>query len=474
MQESEHGYPDREGLARDEQNPPEARDPVSRPSERDSGGSGISEASDAMGIDAEVVLRLGKMLMGAGTSGYRVVRGMKRAARALGFEQIDADIGVNTITCTFHRGNRLCTVVARQEFIGVDSSRIEALHNLTHVLGPGLTAEELSAQLDDVEALVRKRWSQPVRCLAAGCACAGFAVLNGLSPKEVAAVAVAAFLGQLVRGFMDSRQVSPLGGVAAAGVAACLAYWVIGQVLGMLQLVNPGIYPGFVASVLFLIPGFPLFSSLLDLARFDITAGVARLVHALAVIATATFAVAIVAWATGMNPAVVGSFASPSLLAVGVASFVGVAGFAFIFNSSRRMVLVAACVGAVANVGRLVVLDAGATPYIAAFCGGIIAGVLGWMAVTVAQIPRITTTVPASVIMIPGPAMFRAVYGTNAGDMDLVVNNFATAGMTVIAIAAGLVLARMVTDRDWTFGRPIDFGKFDVPRAHGPHSGGRG
>ncbi len=41
-----------------------------------------------MGIEADVILRLGMLLMGAGTSGYRVLRGMKRAARALGFDRL--------------------------------------------------------------------------------------------------------------------------------------------------------------------------------------------------------------------------------------------------------------------------------------------------------------------------------------------------------------------------------------------------
>ena len=36
-----------------------------------------------MGVEADVVLRVGMLLMGAGTSGYRVLRGMKRSARAL-------------------------------------------------------------------------------------------------------------------------------------------------------------------------------------------------------------------------------------------------------------------------------------------------------------------------------------------------------------------------------------------------------
>ena len=41
-----------------------------------------------MGVEADVVLRVGMLLMGAGTSGYRVLRGMKRSARALGFDPV--------------------------------------------------------------------------------------------------------------------------------------------------------------------------------------------------------------------------------------------------------------------------------------------------------------------------------------------------------------------------------------------------
>ena len=51
-----------------------------------------------MGVEADVVLRVGMLLMGAGTSGYRVLRGMKRSARALGFDHLDATVGLTQIT----------------------------------------------------------------------------------------------------------------------------------------------------------------------------------------------------------------------------------------------------------------------------------------------------------------------------------------------------------------------------------------
>lgn len=110
-----------------------------------------------MGVEADVVLRVGMMLMGAGTSGYRVLRGMKRSARALGFDHLDANVGLTQITCTFHRGDSFRTVIARTHSPAVDASRIEALEDLTHNhLYSGITAEELSGMLDSIESDVKK------------------------------------------------------------------------------------------------------------------------------------------------------------------------------------------------------------------------------------------------------------------------------------------------------------------------------
>lgn len=405
-----------------------------------------------MGVEADAVLRLGMLLMGAGTSGYRVLRGMKRAARALGFDRLDANVGVTQITCTFHRGVAFRTIVAQQHSPAVDASRIEALEDLTHNhVWPGMTADDLNAALDDIESHVVKRWSTWTVSAAAAIACAAFAVLNFFPAASVAVVALAAFCGQATRVGMQHRHIHQLGCIVAGGLVACLVFF-------LASLALPSFASGYVAAVLFLIPGFPLFSSLIDLARFDFDAGLSRLAYALTVIIAATFTVAMVSWATDLHPEPAAAVPHPTwYLAALMASFLGIAGFAFLFNSSRRMVLVAATVGTVANMVRLGLLALDANAYFAAFVGGIVVGMFGAVAAHRAHLPRITTTVPASIIMIPGAAMFRSVYALNSGDMDQALSNAATAMMLVVSIGAGLVLARMLTDRAWVLGRLIDF-----------------
>lgn len=430
---------------------------------QESNSDDSTAGQQAMGVEADAVLRLGLLMVAAGTGGYRVIRAMKRAARAMGFDRLDAEISITSVVCTFHRGVSFRTVVATQPAPAVDASRIEALEHLTHHLPNHMSANALTMCLDDIVHSVTHRWSRPALMVAAGAACAAFALLNYFPAEGAAAVAVAAACGQLVRMILASRHLNQLGVVAVAAATSCLVFYLLNWALPLTHLPDDAraFAAGYIAAVLYLIPGFPLFSSMLDLSRFDITAGLTRLCYAMAVITAATMSVALVSAMTGLSPM---SIDAPTptarwYLLAAVASFVGVGGFALLFNSSRRMVLFAASIGVVANMVRLVMIDAGVQPQYAAYTGGVVVGLLGAVITARTTLPRITMTVPASVIMIPGTAMYRAVHFLNSGDIDQALSNAATAGLIIVWISAGLVTARILTDRDWAFGKPIDFQK---------------
>ena len=430
---------------------------------QESNSDDSTAGQQAMGVEADAVLRLGLLMVAAGTGGYRVIRAMKRAARAMRFDRLDAEISITSVVCTFHRGVSFRTVVATQPAPAVDASRIEALEHLTHHLPNRMSANALTMCLDDIVHSVTHRWSRPVLMVAAGAACAAFALLNYFPVEGAAAVAVAAACGQLVRMLLASRHLNQLGVVAVAAATSCLVFYLLNWALPLTHLPDDAraFAAGYIAAVLYLIPGFPLFSSMLDLSRFDITAGLTRLCYAMAVITAATMSVALVSAMTGLSPL---SIDAPTptarwYLLAAVASFVGVGGFALLFNSSRRMVLFAASIGMVANMVRLVMIDAGVQPQYAAYTGGVVVGLLGAVITARTTLPRITMTVPASVIMIPGTAMYRAVHFLNSGDIDQALSNAATAGLIIVWISAGLVTARILTDRDWAFGKPIDFQK---------------
>lgn len=69
------------------------------------------------------------------------------------------------------------------------------------------------------------------------------------------------------------------------------------------------------------------------------------------------------------------------------------------------------------------------------------------------RLPRITLSVPAVVIMVPGAAAYRSVVGSNNGDVEAAVGAGVQATFVVISIAVGLAAARVLTDRTWAFER---------------------
>ena len=63
---------------------------------------------------------------------------------------------------------------------------------------------------------------------------------------------------------------------------------------------------------------------------------------------------------------------------------------------------------------------------------------------------RVTITVPAVLIMVPGAAAYRAITGVIAGDTLSAIQNGFTAVFVVVALAIGLTVARVLTEREWS------------------------
>lgn len=417
--------------------------------------SSLSHTDDlepvALVRESGIILRVGTLLLGAGSGSYRVKIAMKQVGRALGIDSVDAQVTVNEITATARRGSIFRTEVAQSRSIGVNAHRIALLEQLCGSLTPGTPQQEISARLDEIEKrpLLYGTWSN---ALFAAVACAAFAFLNNGGPVEVLVVFFGAGLGQATRRLMLHRGFNQLGVTMLAAAVASVVYLGIVNLLFAVGAVDTIHESGYISAVLFLVPGFPLITAALDLSRLDFSAGVSRLTYALMIMTSAAMSVWAVSAVMGLTP----DPAAPLALAPGltfalrlVASAFGVLGFALMFNSRWRVALAAAGIGMVANVVRLEMIDAGVVVQAAACAAGLIVGILANLVAPRMNAPRLTLSVPAVVIMVPGAAAYRAVYFLNDGQTVDALAYGVQAAFVVIALAIGLTIARTVTDGSW-------------------------
>lgn len=299
--------------------------------------------------------------------------------------------------------------------------------------------------------------------LASAVACASFAFLLGGGAYDMLGAFIGAGIGHYVRRrmFMHHLNQFVVTFIAVAvGALSCIASL---RIIGCFDPSALHHNTAYIGSVLFVIPGFPLITGGLDIAKIDFPSGIQRLCYTMAIILMGTLAGWMVASLVQLDPQGFTTLGlNPWLNAVlrMITAFAGVWGFSVLFNSPQRMCFVAGIIGAITDTLRLTMADFGIAAEIAAFTGALLAGLLAsaWRAIVhrgwapqYLGYPRISLTVPSIVIMVPGLYMYRAMFYLGQFNTLPALDWTFRAFMVIICLPLGLAVARIITDKNWRY-----------------------
>ena len=430
----------------------------------------VVSAGDELAVDAPladkstIICRTGQLMLASGTGAWRVRDSMNRVARVLGVT-VHVDLSLLSIECTCIEGHESFSEVVSLPTTGVNTHRIWLMEDYIHEIetqGSGLTVRGFHNLLDVVE-----KSNPDYGCLqlglAAACACGAFVFLLGGGPVEMLCAFVGAGMGNYIRAKMLARKLGQFSCISCGVATACVCYLAALTFLAHFDPAAMNHEAGYIGAMLFVIPGFPLITAGLDIAKLDMRSGIERLVYAISVITVATLIGWLVAEVVGLSPS---DFAPQELGPVAltllrlVMSFVGVFGFSVMFNSPVQMAATAGVIGAVSNTLRLTLVDlptfvpalglaSGCPPEAAAFAGAIASGFLAHAAEHWTSYPRIGLTVPSIVIMVPGLYLYRAMYYMCIFDTANMLAWFVRAVLIVAFLPVGLGVARTFTDPRW-------------------------
>ena len=407
-------------------------------------GAELTEALDCL-------LRFGSVAMRSGTPAFRVREWMGSLARAMKVEALAVHIALGALTVTGRQGGHPVTIAGEIAPIGINAWRMGAIMKLSAEAAPGISPREVRARIDAIEA------APPIHgilatALAVGLASAGFSYLNGGGPLEAIASLVGGGIGQSVRSLLFRRQLNQYAVTALCAVIASSIYVLAASLLAEAGFASARHAAGFISSVLFLVPGFPLVAALLDLLQHQVVASMARLTYGVAVLMAAAFGLSLVAAAAGLTAA----YPPPmeigeplTLLLRAIASFVAGCGFAILYNSSWRTVLSVGYLALIGNELRLGLHDMGPDLPPATVLGAMAVGLLASWIRPFMHEPRVALTVPGIIVMIPGTYAFQTIVLFNQGYVLEALHAAVLGGFVVGAMAVGLVAARFITERHW-------------------------
>ena len=327
--------------------------------------------------------------------------------------------------------------------------------------GP-ITVGQVHKRLDLIERR-KPLYSSAFSGFAAACACAAFVFLLGGAPYDMIGAFIGAGLGQWARRRLFAHHLNQFFVTFVAVAVAALACVGTLRLIGIFDPVALHHDTAYIGAMLFVIPGFPLITGGLDMAKIDFPSGVQRIAYVCCIILMATLAGWMVAVLVHLNPQ---GFDTPPLnpWATGALralfAFVGVWGFSVLFNSPQRMCLVAATIGMITDTLRLEIVDWGVPAEAGAFIGALLAGLIAsaWRSAVRHGLlaphlgyPRICLTVPSIVIMVPGLYMYRAMFYLGQFNTLLALDWAFRAFMVIICLPIGLAMARVITDKSWRY-----------------------
>ena len=424
-------------------------------------------AHDRLAYQSRVVLRLGQMLLAAGAGSYRVKASMRTCAEAVGIEKHHAQVTFTEVVATAYANGTFRTELAEQRLLGVNADRIDRITNyLATIEGTQVLVEDVDKALDEIER-VKPLYGWLANALASGLACAAFAFLNAGGWVECSVVAIAAFIGQFLRRQMLKRHMNHFGVWMVCGGVAASAYILCVYLAQKYMGIEPTHQAGFISALLFLVPGFPLVTGIIDLVRHDFAGGIQRIVYVAMLVVSAGVAVWSISkvfnWS--VTPEYVVSL--PAYIHFPLrffTSFVAAFGFAMLFNSPPKVCAAAALIGAVINTGRIALavelgMPVPAAVGLAALCAGLLAAAVA----AKTRYSRVTLSVPAVVIMIPGVPLYRSLTYLNNGQTMEALEQLSTVLFTIVAIGIGLAISRMLTDRAWLMESPTGVPRLEEP-----------
>lgn len=402
----------------------------------------------------DALLRFGALMLRAGDTAFRVRQSMLAVTRGMRLTDVSVQMGLGGILASARHEEEAATLMREVGAPGVNVWRTGALAELADTAEAGIRPRELTERLGAIEG-ERPRYSVAGTGAAVGAACGAFAVLNGGMGLEVLAAAIGAGVGQCLRSVLLRRRFNQFAVTAVSALVASGVYCGVAVLARQAGLGAARHAVGFISSVLFLVPGFPLIAALLDLLQHETAVALGRLAYAMMLLMAATLGLAAVVAVVGFTaeappPSPAGTVGVAFTVGVrAVASLVGACGFAILYNGSWRNVGHVGLLAIVGNEIRLGLHDGGLGLPGATFLGALAVGLAASVARRWFREPRIALTVPGVIMMVPGLYAFRTLVLFNQGEVLDGLRAAVMVALVVGAMAMGLAAARFVSQPEW-------------------------
>lgn len=395
----------------------------------------------------DLCLRAGESMLATGASAADVVATVLRISTAYGVSGMHVDITFTSITVSVHRGEDE-DPVSVMRIVRVRTTDYTRLQNvywlIDDITGPGssLSVNDARGRLNAILTSPRpyRRWVVVTgKAILAG----GVVVMFNVSAVLVLVAAVTAIISDAIGRRLDKWSVpaffTQMTAAAVTTAIAVFIFWLRSVGIDIPGSNHPTVIV--ISGIIMLLSGIGLTSSARDAIDGYYVTATARGMEVIMLTLGLAVGISVVLGVSlrmGVPVTVATSLGDGISLVPGMAgaALIG-AGFALISYMRLRLVPLMAIAAAVVFAVYALVLPSAPQPGFAPAVAGVAAGFIGYLIYRWLKVPEGATAMAGIIPLIPGLAVYRAIYAL-MGSEDGAVNAFPA---MVLALATGIGLA---------------------------------
>lgn len=411
-------------------------------------GSGLSQRAELEVLD--LALRTGEAMLGTGAGVADVTAAMQRMAGGLGLTGCQVDITFNSITVSIDRDDGATTRVRVLQMRTSDYSRLAAVAELVDDCAAGrVRLPEAVARLDAIVSAPHPyaRW---VVTLALGAMAGGVAVLLGggwqVAVLAAATTAVIDRTQRFLRRLGLPNLFQQAVGSAIPTLVALVLLWGAGRFGWDVAVLPPSLVVA--SGIVVLLAGLSLVGAAEDaISGFPVTAGARSfevVLNTLGIVVGVGIVLDVGA-RLGVPLTITDFDGFETSFGVRLAAAAVVAGsFAVASYARLRIALLVAVIGSLGTTASILIETTGAGPATRSFMGALAVGVVAGLVARRRTAPAIVLTVCGITPMLPGLAIYGAMFAIVQSG-----NVLSGATLALRAVAIGLSLAAGVSLGDF-------------------------
>lgn len=397
------------------------------------------------GVELEIILKAGKILLSSGAEISRTEDTMNYIARAMNFKDLEAYVSNRGIFATAKKDdNTEITRICNVPEVDINLSKIESVNALSRrITQKNITIEEIESELNQIDTMSDYSFFWRLVAYTLGASGFSYAIGSSITDSIIAGIIgliLGVYMCTIKRILNSDVLITILGSILIALLGNLFIHFNIGSNLSVILL----------GAMIDIVPGVPFVNAIREYSQNNYNTGITLMMGALLTCISMAVGVAVVQsllFNTQMIPLYTSNLDTNSLTSMFMRSImagIGTTAFAILFRVAKQHFIDCTILGFISWFLFLTLSSLQSNVMLSIFISGFIIAIASRILAVKRKCPAIVFLMTSLFPLLPGLSFYRSIYYMLMGQETIAISFAKESFLIAFTIAISIVIVKHI------------------------------